>query len=318
MKDWTRAAKPPETDRSGTLALVKISLLSVLCLFFALPALGQDEPGTVVRVEVIVFQHTDGRPDDWPAGPGNGFNALPDPRERARLASWTARLAPLDAPSATVTADAALRDRLDDQADPATLDQRRQMRPAVAFVQASGERLQGPIWPDFYVALPSFSQTIQQAVRRLQDSPRHRVLTSIAWLQPLNRQTGSSPVRIRGNEALTIDWTQTTPTAIYTDPSIEPPDALPVIDYRLDGSLHLRQRQFRHVDLELVWSEAVPRIDRAPSIGHERVVHRLNLSRPVKMDRLEYFDSPWLGVLVLIQEWERPESGSAEQMNEAR
>ncbi|MCA1780547.1 MAG: peptidoglycan binding protein CsiV, partial [Xanthomonadaceae bacterium] len=170
---------------------------------------------------------------------------------------------------------------------------------------------QEPVWPDFAVALPELSNTMQRSLQRLQSSQDYRVLTSLAWLQPLERQTTSSAMRIHGREALAIDSTATTPTGVFADPAIEPPAALPSIRYRLDGSLRLRQRQFRHVDLNLVWSERATEPERMREGGHDVLVHRLKLSRPIQLNRLEYFDSPWLGVLVHVEPWERPAAAAS-------
>lgn len=249
-----------------------------------MPTLSRAESAMVVRVEVIVFEHAEGRPDRWPAPFGDSFTALTDPLERARLAAWTARFDPQQ-----------------DQPDEAG-----------AAPSAESAQGRGPAWPDFYIALPDLSPTMGQALRRLQDSSRHRVLTTLAWLQPLERDQATLPVRVRGTESLTIDWMAARPTDVFVEPPIEPPTTMPEIRYRLDGSVQVRQRQFRHVDLDLRWSEPAPGSELAPRIEHDVLVHRLFLSRPIGMDRLEYFDSPWLGVLVRVEEWQRSQAGMIE------
>lgn len=268
---------------------MKITSLFVACLLLAMPTLSWAESAMVVRVEVIVFQHVEGRADRWPVRFSDRFGMLVDPLERARLAAWTARFDP--------------------QADPAG-----QVRAGQSAESAHTPVAQGraPAWPEFYIALPSLSVPMQQALGRLQDSSRHRVLTSLAWLQPLERDRATLPVRVRGSESLAIDWTDTRPTDIFVEPPIEPPPAMPEIRYRLDGSLHVRQRQFRHVDLDLRWSEPAPVGQLAPRSEHDLLVHRLFLSRPIGLDRLEYFDSPWLGVLVRVAEWQRGQPGTIE------
>ncbi|MFW5816226.1 MAG: CsiV family protein [Wenzhouxiangella sp.] len=281
---------------------MKIATLLLVWAALALPLPGRAEPQTVVRVEVIVFQHTDGRPDRWPAPFDDAFAALPDPQERARLAAWTARRQPTPArPDET--------DGPTESPGRTTPRQSRGERPARAGAGQSspppGEAdLPGPAWPDFYVALPALSATMQQAHQRLEASPQYQVLTKVAWLQPLERGAATQPVRIRGNQALAIDWSGAGPTRSPVEPSLAPAPAMPEIRYRLDGSLHLRQRQFSHVDLDLVWSEPAPARQRAPQLSHDRRIHRLKLSRTIRLDRLEYFDSPWLGVLVRVEEWQ--------------
>lgn len=300
----TRAARPPETGRSGTLAQVKNATRLVFCLLLALPLLGQATPETVVRVEVIVFQHVDGRPDRWPARSEDALTPLPDPLESARLAAWTARLEPRQSRLDPPAADDRLPAAPDRPADGIVQSPTGAPEPGAIAARATRPPFQGPTWPDFYVALPDHSPTMQRAARRLTDSARHRVLTSVAWLQPLDRLSATLPVRVRGTEPLWIDWTETVPTGVTVEGPVAPPAAVPAIRYRLDGSVQVRQRQFRHVDLDLVWSEYAPIGELTPESLHDLRVHRLNLSRPIRLDRLEYFDSPWLGVLVLVEEWQ--------------
>lgn len=278
----------------GTLAVVKSALICIVFLLLSLPIPGQAESSDIVRVELVVFQHVQGRSDRWPGQFVDAFAALPDPQENARLAAWTARIKPDDA-------------RLEGGHE-------RSLAPPE---QALGVMPYGPSWPEFYVGLPEFSPDMEQAISRLQDSPQYRVLTTMAWLQPLARDRQTRPVRVRGTDPLTIDWSKTSPMPIELETLVVPPVSAPEIRYRLDGSLHLRQRQFRHVDLELVWSDPAPIEALAPRPETQVLVHRLNLSRPVLMDRLEYFDSSWLGVLVRVEEWQPTYPASRQETNGA-
>lgn len=290
--------------RSGTLAQVKIATLFVVCAALALPLPGRAEEQTLVRVEVIVFQHADGRPDRWPAWSDHAFSALPDPQERARLAAWTARGQPGSArpDEAAGEAEAARPGGITPGLNPA--DQQASPESRAASLEPDSDDSPGPVWPDFYVGLPALSSTMQQAQQRLEASPQYQVLTKVTWLQPLERGVTTRPVRIRGSQALAINWSEASPASLPIEPSLPRPLAMPEIQYRLDGSLHLRQRQFSHVDLDLVWSEPAPANRRAPQLGHDRRIHRLKQSRPIRLDRLEYFDSAWLGVLVRVEEWQ--------------
>lgn len=283
---------------------MKIATLFVICAALALPLLGRAEEQTVVRVEVIVFQHADGRPDRWPARPDDAFSALPDPQERARLAAWSARGQPRSARPDEAGGDG--EPARPDGTTPRLNLARQQARPAsrAASLRPDSDASPGPVWPDFYVGLPALSSTMQQAHQRLEASPQYQVLTKVTWLQPLERGVTTRPVRIRGSQALAINWSEASPASLPIEASQPRPLAMPEIQYRLDGSLHLRQRQFSHVDLDLVWSEPAPADRRAPQLDHDRRIHRLNLSRPIRLDRLEYFDSPWLGVLVRVEEWQ--------------
>ncbi|MEX0915059.1 MAG: CsiV family protein, partial [Wenzhouxiangellaceae bacterium] len=81
----------------------------------------------------------------------------------------------------------------------------------------------------------------------------------------------------------------------------------------------LRQRQFLHLDLDLVWqvparapADRASRGRREPPVGmstdraeNEWLLHRLRQSRIVRPGRLEYFDSSLFGVLVRIERFEQ-------------
>ncbi|MFP4207506.1 MAG: CsiV family protein [Wenzhouxiangella sp.] len=293
---------------------MKTATLCILLVLLAGPTIGWPETEPLVRVEVIVFEHLDGVSDRWPGNAEDPFADLIDPQERARLAVWTARPATA-LPAAVQTPGSSNPDR---SGDPAEFDPTGAASPddpasaaSETPIRVRSEHATGPRWPDVYLDLAALSPTVAQARRRLEASQGHRVLTSMAWLQPLERGRETLPVRVRGTEALDIDWTRTRPTGISAESPIQPPAALPVIRFALDGSVRVRQRQFRHVDLDLEWREASPTPDSTAEPGQEEVIHRLTLSRPIDLDRLEYFDSPWLGVLVHVQEWVRPEPASS-------
>lgn len=81
--------------------------------------------------------------------------------------------------------------------------------------------------------------------------------------------------------------------------------------YRLDGTVTLRRSRFLHLDLDLqmregTWEpEPLEPVSTDP-VMYERagptsfLVHELQQSRQVKTGRMEYFDSPALGVLATI------------------
>ncbi|HMA97969.1 MAG TPA: CsiV family protein, partial [Wenzhouxiangella sp.] len=230
----------------------------------------------------IVFQHANGQSDRWPAPLTDDYSSLVDPRIRSRQTDWNATAGLIGRPGPTTPSNLDVED-------------------------------QGVSWPPRYVNLEDQSPVIRQALQRLEESSRYRVLTKLSWIQPLDRDVRTRAVRVRGDELLSLDRTST-PSLIRTIRTHAPSDGFSLQpQYRLDGSLTLRQQQFRHVDLDLVWREPAP-TSQVPGIfapsseaSPELLIHRLKLSRPIGLDRLEYFDSAWLGVLVYVQEWIRPE-----------
>lgn len=176
-----------------------------------------------------------------------------------------------------------------------------------------------PVWPEPFLALDTLSQRMRNARDRIERSPDYDLLAWRGWHQPLSADRSPTRVRIHDDRILRGDWIELTPTGI---PALEMVDeagtdaVTPEWHYRLDGGIRLRQRQFMHLDVDLHWRVPAPsRSDAVFTPGPVRPeaqrfeVHRLTQSRTVRPDRLEYFDSAWLGVLVLIEELE-PLDGS--------
>ena len=104
---------------------------------------------------------------------------------------------------------------------------------------------------------------------------------------------------------------------------VEPELPEPTLYYRIDGTVMLRRLRFLHLDLDLELRQAVfdePLLTPAPSVNRESesgepelplptsfLIHKLKQSRQVKSQRMEYFDSPVLGVLAWITAFELEE-----------
>ena len=100
----------------------------------------------------------------------------------------------------------------------------------------------------------------------------------------------------------------------------EPELPEPTLFYRIDGTVMLRRLRFLHLDLDLELRQAVfdeQLLTPASSVNGESesgepalplptsfLIHKLKQSRQVKSQRMEYFDSPVLGVLAWITSFE--------------
>lgn len=259
----------------------------------------------VYRVEVIVFSHADGRSD------------------RTRSAApvdFTDRLDPLLVARANDTAErqlAGLAGALPVARIPAESDE------TTPWLETDEETLR-PI-PPVYSALGDLSRPMQRAMDRLLDAPEYNPLTARAWVQLARR--GRPTVAMRIHDQSVVDLIEPdddrslvpVPHVLPFGPLVEaPPPALDI--YQLDGTLRLRQRQFLHLDLDLVWQtreralteRVMPENDPSAESGRPEVdddsewlLHRLRQSRIVEPGRLEYFDSSLYGVLVRIERFEQ-------------
>lgn len=92
----------------------------------------------------------------------------------------------------------------------------------------------------------------------------------------------------------------------------------PTIFYEIEGTIRLRRSRFLHIDLDLEFREPTPaalnQLPGPPLLPQYQgyLVHRLKQSRQVRTERMEYFDSPWMGVLVWVTEIEVSDEESVE------
>lgn len=269
-------------------------------------------------IEVIVLTHVDGRSDARQVEALDDFTALIDPLRQSRVVAWQA-----DREGAEGT----------DVPEPgqAETDAQRQASEIVDLFTAmdaldSTEALPdeeidpGPIYPDVFINQPQLSAAMQTAWNRLENSREFQPRVWRAWYQPLSRTQLSPQVRIHDEVPVRVDWAELAVpglTGRAGDWQIE--HLMPQANYRVDGGLRLRMRQFMHVELDLVWRELSEGGSEqtgpwAPDVlaptGY--LQHRLSQSRAVRQNRLEYFDSEWLSVLVRIQRWEPPQGDGVE------
>jgi len=102
---------------------------------------------------------------------------------------------------------------------------------------------------------------------------------------------------------------------------VELPDS--TLFYRIDGTVMLRRSRFLHLDIDIELRQATfdeQPLPLTPILGSEResgepgelelppapsfLIHQIEQSRQVKSQRMEYFDSPVLGVLAWITPFE--------------
>ncbi len=274
--------------------LLCIALLLLLTLP-SLQAQTEADGATRYRVELIVFSHAGGSSDAREVSELRDFSGLRDPLKRAR--------------------ELALADSMERQAS----TQAGAADPSEAGL-ADSPALPAPTPPPVsYVQQDALSASMEATWRRLQSSGEFRPLLWRAWYQTAPRGRATSTVRIHDEVSLGQDGSA---LLRWAEGLLRPrrgrgpafTDLLPRADYRLDGSFRLRQRQFLHVDMDLHWREPANQPtgagldwrldgdDQAPRY----LEHRLTQSRAVRLNRLEYFDSARLGVLVRVERWLPP------------
>ena len=150
--------------------------------------------------------------------------------------------------------------------------------------------------------------------RRLRSSQGYRPLLYSAWQQ--NRTDYYPPMRIHDQQI--IDTQLRTPTHIMVADlaADDPLAAYRSSFYRIDGSVQLRRSRFLHLFLDLEIREEKPAVpiesdffgsndsqtlpgESAPN-NIQHGVFALKQNRQVRTDRLQYFDTPYFGALVLV------------------
>ena len=201
--------------------------------------------------------------------------------------------------------------------------------PEPDFVGPPDPEAGGPI-----VELSEKSNLIQQAWNRLVRSPAHEPLHYAGWQQRAYPPEEQNPVRIHDEFALPDPKAEELEESMLDEDIADIETRVPVIDlslttpeeeeideaeftsYRLDGQLSLVQRKYTHLEVDIEWRESIvaPFVDEVavlPGGLAEEMQARYSLytalqRRQVHADRLEYFDTPWLGALTLITEVEIP------------
>jgi hypothetical protein len=168
--------------------------------------------------------------------------------------------------------------------------------------------------PDDLTVMTSKGTYMDDVWRHLRSSKGYRPLLYSAWQQ--NQVDYNPPMRIHDQNII--------------DTQLRPPSELIVADltasdplaeyrsnfYQLDGSVQLRRSRFLHVYIDLEYREKPARVISetnffaaaespknindmiAPDTGYD--VHSLKQNKPVRTGQLQYFDTPFLGVLVFV------------------
>lgn len=269
------------------------SLLTSLVL--ALPAQAQtpQRGESVYRVELIVFEHVGGRSDQRPAAEPLNFSDALDPNALTVLTA--AREEHLEALATTLP----------------TLTLPPRSGPEAPRLVHGDEQVQ-PV-PEAYTAV-ALSPAMRGAQRRLDASPVHRPVATLAWFQGATAASRTAKVRVHDAQVVafhrptepTNPSQQSAPgSALGRDLRTESiPVARPI--HRIDGTARLRRTQFLRLELDLVLQQP-PTADDSTMPDPRWQLHRLQQARSVRPNRFEYFDSSRFGVLARITEFERVE-----------
>lgn len=170
-------------------------------------------------------------------------------------------------------------------------------------------RASGPFRPELYL---SWEQGDQEPFPVLRVHSPDVVLTDDPWAE-LRSEAGEQP----GETLVFADAAGL--NALGEDAEAVLPD--PALYFRMDGAASLTRSRFLHLDLDIQHREPVPTAmrpaDPVPRSLENEIsdpelfrVYELKQRRQVRTGRMEYFDTPVLGVLAFITSIE-PETGES-------
>ncbi|NNE04413.1 MAG: hypothetical protein HKN15_01640 [Xanthomonadales bacterium] len=162
------------------------------------------------------------------------------------------------------------------------------------------------------------STAMQDAWQRLRNSATFRPLLFVTWEQ--TRIDYHPPVRIHDDDVIAEQLHFPYQTAFLDLRSMDVGSEYLAPYYRLDGTAQLRRSRFLHLNLDLEYrADLLPRPEPVPEnredalslqeedaaqvLAHSpgpALVHRLSQSRQVRTGQMQYFDSPFLGVLARV------------------
>jgi len=149
--------------------------------------------------------------------------------------------------------------------------------------------------------------------RRLRSSQGYRPLLYAAWEQ--NRTDYYPPMHIHDQQIIDTQLRPPTHIMVADLAAQDPLAAYRSTFYQLDGSVQLRRSRFLHLFLDLEYREEKPPIPVESDFfdntanqtglgdadtGKHHGVFTLKQNRQVRTDRMQYFDTPYFGALVLV------------------
>jgi len=168
--------------------------------------------------------------------------------------------------------------------------------------------------PDDLRVVTQKGAEMADAWRRLRSSKNYRPLTYSAWEQ--NRTDYYPAMRIHDQNIIDSQLRPPTDIMVADLAAEDPLAAYRSVFYQLDGGVQLRRSRFLHLFLDLEYREMKPQSVRVPGLANEAMtqvelavesdnnvdydIFALKQNRQIRTRRIQYFDTPYFGVLVLV------------------
>ena len=168
--------------------------------------------------------------------------------------------------------------------------------------------------PDDLHVIEQKGSSMDGVWRRLRSSQGYRPLLYASWDQ--NRTDYYPPMRVHDQQVIDTQLRPPTNIVIADLAADDPLAAYRSIFYQLDGSVQLKRSRFLHLFLDLEYREKRPvvptetfiagsndALPEAQSDDGNKIQHgvfSLKQNRQVRTGRMQYFDTPYFGALILV------------------
>jgi len=149
-----------------------------------------------------------------------------------------------------------------------------------------------------YELLPKKDFQLNSEVRRLTNNPNYKVLTHIAWVQPVSAPRFAKPVQIKGGAIYAPDGQMVLPV----------PGEMGDADYsgdywQLNGTITISVMKYLQIKTNLLLTEhgyKIPQQTNAQGETASLISFPMQQIRRTKSRELNYFDHPLYGMLIEI------------------
>jgi hypothetical protein len=162
--------------------------------------------------------------------------------------------------------------------------------------------------PDDLHVVTQKSSLVEAVWRRLRSSKNYRPLLYAAWEQ--NRTDYYPPMRVHNQEVMDTQLRPPTHILVAELSAEDPLAAYRSTFYQLDGSVQLRRSRFLHLFLDLEYRQGKLQRSGSPDLFTDsssqtetdvaNSIHVLKQNRQIRTNRMQYFDTPYFGALVLV------------------
>lgn len=178
---------------------------------------------------------------------------------------------------------------------------------AASLLPVEGMEQTPPHQPVPFQLLPSSSNQLNDALKKIQTSDSYKPLLHLAWRQPTYDTDKALPVLIKGGELLTQPFANSPGTGYIP---VEVNEIEGTITVSVKRYLHMAVDLLLHVPAAVVDTSVLPLADDTQPVNPSSVTgmqsYRLTETRRMRSTEVHYLDHPAFGVLAVITPYEVP------------